>query len=1290
MMINERNVLKILSSDKISNYVKDIIIKMYKIEIRHNIDNLNHREVLDYINNDNLPIKVKKMFDDAIDYYSEMDVTILLEEYFRNYYQEDDIYKESYPRKIREGIVKKKYGKSPLELLKDKELSLDEKKLMIDIIGELHYYSKILKSVHISDEVKDYVIYEKLTCLDHVFYILAFDSIGLDIKKKIIDKYLNYENYLDFMALGDNRISVSLKEKIYNDNKEMATRVINNINKDNIVEVLIHHECPSFMKELITTREDDIVKMMGRVPLYKYGLLLERIDNQELARKIIKKNRLRVELVIMDTTPITFLDIVNNPGIPNDIREDIIKKKWLTFGVFIKNAPVEYITSHLLTNASVLSIDVKKKIINERQDDLMAYFRKIDTISLFNRLVGFDYIKELIDLAIDTAIDASNVMGILSLCDANLSIKILKRKKNIIYPILNGYDTDYLLNSKMIDKNNDIVKNRIVLVYKDIYDERINVLNDKEICKYLDNDDVVGLIKILILDKMGINDDDIFNFLDLLDNYTSEFLLSNYSKLKNFFMDIGLDFKTFIQYGGGSERYYDWAYRLVRIVDTEKDNFLRVVKYLEDNNYMDEYDSEALVYRVINFIKMIEIFDDNRELLIGIAKEGRRLTSKEVNDLNFILRVPGKKDIVSLDMVDEYRDNLYKEYREVILKSNDINELKRIYLNILVEGNYESLRKIGGTGTLRNLKISNSESDIIDRLSNQLIKYSEIIEYGMDTDDIEEIRRILKYYFCDHFEELGKVQKAFLGFDEKVRYLFEMDARINLSSISDMHAFTRSKALEDVYGGVVYDLRDTNYILYAHVLSNSEDVDSLIMGESNGKRNFISTSAISYLGEKYYYGNSENILAIAAIPEGSFICSSLGNMGTNRKIKDNSFEVTGIENTQRGILETSVPGRSNSEILLYREGVQVVGIILPGGRSANDNEMKLHKEKKLPFIITQNIGEVIENPKEIFKGNKISNVKMDRVDDIECIQKLYDKINGTVRVNKISDIYTGREVAIFTDIHALYEPTLAVLEDIRRKGIHEIYSLGDNIGVGPNPLEVLDLFKEYGVISIAGNSEYYSTLGSKPFIYFDDERRDNLEWTNDEIGITGINDLKMYKASEEILVGNKKIALCHFINDVRWDYRSHSTWSYQSGFTPEVNAVQFLYTNSDDAKRDILDEINNHGYSEEELRGYVSAYQEPLFQGKNILEYDAVIQGHVHFEYQDSLEDTGIYTLRGLAIGYKNSKESDKACYYILKEKKDGNFDISKRNVQFNKRSMIANVKSSKIPHKKRIMEYIR
>ena len=59
------------------------------------------------------------------------------------------------------------------------------------------------------------------------------------------------------------------------------------------------------------------------------------------------------------------------------------------------------------------------------------------------------------------------------------------------------------------------------------------------------------------------------------------------------------------------------------------------------------------------------------------------------------------------------------------------------------------------------------------------------------------------------------------------------------------------------------------------------------------------------------------------------------------------------------------------------------------------------------------------------------------------------------------DIYTGREIAIFTDAHGLLEPTSAALDDIDRRGIKEIYSLGDNIGVGPNPGEVLDCVIHY-------------------------------------------------------------------------------------------------------------------------------------------------------------------------------------------------------------------------------------
>lgn len=70
--------------------------------------------------------------------------------------------------------------------------------------------------------------------------------------------------------------------------------------------------------------------------------------------------------------------------------------------------------------------------------------------------------------------------------------------------------------------------------------------------------------------------------------------------------------------------------------------------------------------------------------------------------------------------------------------------------------------------------------------------------------------------------------------------------------------------------------------------------------------------------------------------------------------------------------------------------------------------------------------------------------------------------------NKVISTKNKDKIAILTDAHGLFEPTLAILEDIRKKGITKIYSLGDNIGTGSNPSEV----DYYGVKSIKGNQNY--------------------------------------------------------------------------------------------------------------------------------------------------------------------------------------------------------------------------
>ena len=174
--------------------------------------------------------------------------------------------------------------------------------------------------------------------------------------------------------------------------------------------------------------------------------------------------------------------------------------------------------------------------------------------------------------------------------------------------------------------------------------------------------------------------------------------------------------------------------------------------------------------------------------------------------------------------------------------------------------------------------------------------------------------------------------------------------------------------------------------------------------------------------------------------------------------------------------------------------------------------------------------------------------------------------------------------------------------------------------------------------------------------------------------------MKLWTPSQDILVGDKTVGLCHFANDVRWDFGINSTWSYQNNFEKSKNSNQFRYTNSDDAIKYMKSRL---GVSEtlNTLKGIKDALNNPIFNGKRVTDYDSIIQGHVHFNMEDYLDNTSIYTLRASGVGYDKDKR-DTACYYILKEKKDGTFDVDRVLVKFNKQLLTSNINSSNIPDK--------
>ncbi len=78
-------------------------------------------------------------------------------------------------------------------------------------------------------------------------------------------------------------------------------------------------------------------------------------------------------------------------------------------------------------------------------------------------------------------------------------------------------------------------------------------------------------------------------------------------------------------------------------------------------------------------------------------------------------------------------------------------------------------------------------------------------------------------------------------------------------------------------------------------------------------------------------------------------------------------------------------------------------------------------------------------------------------------------------------------IAIISDIHSNVPAMNAVLRDIEKKNIDYIYCLGDIIGKGPSPAEVIELCKDYCDISILGNWEDFllqNDIDEDPIAYY--------------------------------------------------------------------------------------------------------------------------------------------------------------------------------------------------------------
>jgi diadenosine tetraphosphatase ApaH/serine/threonine PP2A family protein phosphatase len=121
-------------------------------------------------------------------------------------------------------------------------------------------------------------------------------------------------------------------------------------------------------------------------------------------------------------------------------------------------------------------------------------------------------------------------------------------------------------------------------------------------------------------------------------------------------------------------------------------------------------------------------------------------------------------------------------------------------------------------------------------------------------------------------------------------------------------------------------------------------------------------------------------------------------------------------------------------------------------------------------------------------------------------------------------------VAVLSDIHANLVALDAVLAAV--PSVDEVWSLGDVVGYGPQPDEVVARLRELGAIGIRGNHDA-AALGGREIESFNVDARRAMEWTRATI----TDDTRAWLAAQPETLEREGFLLVHGSpRDPIWEY----------------------------------------------------------------------------------------------------------------------------------------------------------
>ena len=128
---------------------------------------------------------------------------------------------------------------------------------------------------------------------------------------------------------------------------------------------------------------------------------------------------------------------------------------------------------------------------------------------------------------------------------------------------------------------------------------------------------------------------------------------------------------------------------------------------------------------------------------------------------------------------------------------------------------------------------------------------------------------------------------------------------------------------------------------------------------------------------------------------------------------------------------------------------------------------------------------------------------------------------------------TGMRLAVFSDIHGNIQALNMVLADLMKQSCDAVYCLGDLVGYGPRPNEVIETITSSRIPTVMGN--YDDGVGNEKgdcgCAYTAEVEKENghksIEWTTEKVTPENKRRLRRLHDKIELQASGKKVLLVH-------------------------------------------------------------------------------------------------------------------------------------------------------------------